>query len=154
MVTLVTSQRPIRAGAGSVSVRDHFWETTDDYHFDSQGLRRRIVARNAGNCLRGRSPSCPGLPSDPVLGGVIPVAPFSMMPTVPFGVPEVISSSFWGGVWGIVFVLTLPRFFRGISYWLASAITGGVALTLVYMFVVVPLKTGAMPPDMVGLLSS
>ena len=47
------------------------------------------------------------------LTGVIPVAPFSMMPTVPFGVPEVISSSFWGGVWGIVFVLTLPRFFRG-----------------------------------------
>jgi hypothetical protein len=45
----------------------------------------------------------------------------------------------------------LPRFFRGTSYWLASALTGGVALTLVYMFVVVPLKTGAMPPDMVGL---
>jgi hypothetical protein len=85
------------------------------------------------------------------LAGVIPVAPFSMMPTVPFGVPEVISSSFWGGVWGIVFVLMLPRFFRGTSYWLASAITGGVALTLVYMFVVVPLKTGGMPPDMVGL---
>jgi hypothetical protein len=85
------------------------------------------------------------------LAGVIPVAPFSMMPTVPFGVPEVFSSSFWGGVWGIVFVLVLPRFFRGTSYWLASAITGGVALTLVYMFVVVPLKTGAMPPDMVGL---
>jgi hypothetical protein len=74
-----------------------------------------------------------------------------MKPTVPFGVPEVISSSFWGGVWGIVFALMLPRFFRGTSYWLASAITGGVALTLVYMFVVVPLKTGAMPPDMVGL---
>jgi hypothetical protein len=25
MVTLVTRQQPIRAGAGSVSVRDHFW---------------------------------------------------------------------------------------------------------------------------------
>jgi len=85
------------------------------------------------------------------LPGVIPVAPFSMMPTAPFTVPEVISSSFWGGVWGIVFVLMLPRFFRGTSYWLASAITGGVALTVVYMFVVVPLKTGAMPPEMVGL---
>src|SRR6266542_231826 len=44
--------------------------------------------------------------------GVIPVAPFSLEPTVPFGVPEVISSSFWGGVWGIVFVLPLPRFFH------------------------------------------
>jgi hypothetical protein len=39
------------------------------------------------------------------LVGVIPIAPFSLEPTVPFGVPEVISSSFWGGVWGIVFVL-------------------------------------------------
>jgi hypothetical protein len=85
------------------------------------------------------------------LVGVIPVAPFSMKPTAPFGVPEVISSSFWGGVWGIVFVLLLPRFFCGTSYWLVSAITGGVVLTLVYMFVVVPLKTGAMLPDMVGL---
>ncbi len=83
--------------------------------------------------------------------GVIPVAPFSLKPTVPFGVPEVISSSFWGGVWGIVFVLTLPRFFHGRGYWLASAIIGGLALTLVYMFVVVPLKTSALPPNMGGL---
>jgi hypothetical protein len=85
------------------------------------------------------------------LVGVIPIAPFSLEPTVPFGVPEVISSSFWGGVWGIVFVLTLPRLFHGRGYWLASAIIGGLALTLVYVFVVVPLKTGALPPNMGGL---
>jgi hypothetical protein len=83
--------------------------------------------------------------------GVIPVAPFSLDPTVPFGIPEVVSSSFWGGVWGIVFVLILPHFFQGRSYWLASAIIGGLALTSVYMFVVVPLKTGALPPSMGGL---
>jgi hypothetical protein len=83
--------------------------------------------------------------------GVIPVAPFSLEPTKPFGVPEVVSASFWGGVWGIVFALTLPRFFHGTRYWLASAIIGGLALTLVYMFVVVPLKTGTLPSEMGGL---
>ncbi len=83
--------------------------------------------------------------------GVIPVAPFSLEPTKPFGVPEVVSASFWGGVWGIVFALTLPRFFHGIGYWLASVIIGGLALTLVYMFVVVPLKTGTLPSEMGGL---
>ena len=83
--------------------------------------------------------------------GVIPGAPFSWEPTKPFGVPEVVSASFWGGVWGIVFALTLPRFFHGLGYWLASAIFGGLALTLVYMFVVVPLKTGTLPSNMGGL---
>ncbi len=82
------------------------------------------------------------------LAGIIPVPPFNMAPTKPFGVPVVISQSFWGGVWGIVFVLTLPRWFRGAAYWAASLILGGVALTLVYMFVVVPLKTGGLPGAM------
>jgi hypothetical protein len=85
------------------------------------------------------------------LAGVIPVPPFNMAPTKPFGVPVVFSQSFWGGVWGIVFVLTLPRWFQGVSYWVAALVAGGVALTLVYMFVVVPLKTGALPEAMVPL---
>ena len=87
------------------------------------------------------------------VGGVIPVPPFSMKPMPPFGVPEVLSQSFWGGVWGIVFLLIVPRFFSGTGYWLASAVIGGIALTLVYMFVVVLLKTGALPPSMVGLFA-
>jgi hypothetical protein len=83
--------------------------------------------------------------------GVIPVAPFSLDPTKPFAIPEVVSASFWGGIWGIVFGLTLPRFFSRIGYWLASVIIAGLALTLVYMFVVVPLKTGTLPSNMGGL---
>jgi hypothetical protein len=82
---------------------------------------------------------------------VVPFAPFSMAPTKPFGVPDVISISFWGGVWGVVFQLTLPRWFSGAVYWIASAIIGGVALTLVFMFVVWPIKIGGLPPDMAGL---
>lgn len=85
------------------------------------------------------------------LAGLIPVAPFNMAPTKPFGVPVVLSDSFWGGVWGVVFALTLPRWFRGVGYWVAAAVAGGVVLTLVYMFVVVPLKTGGLPPHMGGL---
>jgi len=85
------------------------------------------------------------------LAGILPIAPYSMAPTQPFGVPVVLSQSFWGGVWGIVFLLTLPRWFHGTAYWVASAVIGGVALTLVYMFVVVPLKTGALPANMAML---
>jgi hypothetical protein len=35
--------------------------------------------------------------------------------------------------------------------WLASVIIGGLALTLVYMFAVVPLKSGTLPSNMGGL---
>ena len=85
------------------------------------------------------------------MAGIIPVPPFDMTPTKPFGVPALISISFWGGVWGVVFALTLPRWFRGTAYWIAALIAGGVALTLVFMFVVWPLKIGGLPPDMIGL---
>ena len=84
------------------------------------------------------------------LAGIVPFAPFNTAPTKPFGVPDIISISFWGGVWGVVFGLTLPRWFSGATYWVASAIIGGVALTLVFMFVVWPLKIGGLPPDVVG----
>jgi hypothetical protein len=77
----------------------------------------------------------------------IPALPiFNMAPTKPFGVPDIISISFWGGVWGVVFALTLPRWFSGTAYWIASAVIGGLALTLVFMYVVWPIKMGGMPP--------
>ncbi len=85
------------------------------------------------------------------LSGIVPFAPFNLAPTKPFGVPDIVSISFWGGVWGVLFVLTVARWFSGAAYWIASAVIGGVALTLVFMFVVWPLKIGGLPPDMVGL---
>lgn len=85
------------------------------------------------------------------LAGIVPFSPFDMKPTKPFGVPSVISISFWGGVWGVIFVLTLPRWFTGVTYWIAAIVAGGVALTLVFMFVVWPLKFGGLPPNMIGL---
>ena len=85
------------------------------------------------------------------MAGIVPFAPFDWSPTKPFGVPSVVSISFWGGVWGVVFALTVRRWFSGVAYWIASAVIGGVALTLVFMFVVWPIKIGGLPPDMVGL---
>src|SRR5258707_12056509 len=40
--------------------------------------------------------------------GYIPFAAWNTAPKPPFGVPSVISLSFWGGVWGIIFVLIEP----------------------------------------------
>jgi len=82
---------------------------------------------------------------------MVPSAPFSFAPTRPFGVPELISISFWGGVWGVIFGLTLPRWLSGAAYWIAAIVAGGVALTLVFTFVVWPLKFGDLPPSMLEL---
>ncbi len=71
--------------------------------------------------------------------GIAP-APWNLAPVPPFGVPAVASAAFWGGLWGIVFVLLAPRFGRGAGYWIASLLFGAVALTLVAWFVVLPLK--------------
>ena len=83
--------------------------------------------------------------------GVLPVPAFQFQPTKPFGIPVVVSQSFWGGVWGVVFALTVPRLVRGAAYWIAAFVAGAVVLTAVYAFVVVPLKTGALPPNLAGL---
>jgi len=85
-----------------------------------------------------------GLPH--ALLGIPAIPIFDMTPTKPLGVPAILSISFWGGVWGVVFALTLPRWFTGAAYWIASAVIGGIALTLVFIFVVFPLKNGILPP--------
>jgi hypothetical protein len=82
------------------------------------------------------------------VAGIIPVPAFDMSPTKPLGVPAVVSASLWGGVWGIVLALVVPRLFHGVSYWVASIVFGAVALTAVYAFVVVPIKTGAVPSNL------
>jgi ABC-type Fe3+-siderophore transport system permease subunit len=74
-----------------------------------------------------------------------------MAPTKPFGVPEIISISFWGGVWGVIFALVLPRWFSGTAYWIAAFVGGGLVLTIVFVFVVWPLKVGGLPRNLPGL---
>ena len=71
--------------------------------------------------------------------GYIDRAPFAMEATKPFGIPSVISLSFWGGVWGILLGLILERM-RGAKYWVLAAVIGAIAPTLVAGLVVAPLK--------------
>ena len=66
--------------------------------------------------------------------------PFSFEPTKPFGVPQLISLSFWGGVWGLILGLVLLRAHTPRVYWMIATIFGAIAPTLVAGFVVAPLK--------------
>ncbi len=71
--------------------------------------------------------------------GIVPFAPFSLSATEPFGVPAVLSASFWGGLWGLALVWVLARVGNQLV-WLKAALFGGVALTVVALLVVFPLK--------------
>ncbi len=89
-----------------------------------------------------------------VLGMKVP-APYSMNPTRPLGVPVVWSLAFWGGVWGVVLAAALHRM-EGWALVIASIIFGAILPTLVYFFVVAPLKGIPVPagwaPAMIGLI--
>ncbi|HEY9614228.1 hypothetical protein [Allocoleopsis sp.] len=69
-----------------------------------------------------------------------PRSPFPTAPTQPFGIPQIWSSAFWGGVWGLVFVTIAPRFRQDKSYWISALLFGAIAPTLVAWFLVAPLK--------------
>jgi hypothetical protein len=88
--------------------------------------------------------------------GYVNRPPFGMTPTKPFGVPSVVSLSFWGGVWGIILGAVLLRIASRSAYWLTAAIFGAIAPTLVAIFVAAPLKGQPMARDpkmlVVGLL--
>ncbi|MFN6482403.1 MULTISPECIES: hypothetical protein [unclassified Nostoc] len=69
-----------------------------------------------------------------------PRAPYSTAPTQPLGIPQIWSNAFWGGIWGVILVVIMPRFRHDKSYWLTALIFGAIAPTLVAWFVVAPLK--------------
>ena len=71
--------------------------------------------------------------------GVMPPAPYPTNPVPPFGVPLIASLCFWGGVYGFVFGLVLPRLPRGVPMWLLGLGLGLLA-ALIGWFVVAPLK--------------
>jgi hypothetical protein len=66
--------------------------------------------------------------------------PFQLDATWPFGLPQIWSLVFWGGLWGIAFGAAERRFPRGTMYWVAAFLFGAVLPTLVAWFVVAPLK--------------
>ena len=84
------------------------------------------------------------------VAGVVDRAPFAMTATKPFGVPQIVSLSFWGGVWGVILGLVLLRRSAGTAFWITALIFGAIAPTLVAIFVVPPLKglPGGFDPKM------
>jgi hypothetical protein len=73
--------------------------------------------------------------------GLLPAGPYSMKATAPLGVPQVLSSAFWGGLWGIVLVWLMATLRAADRLWVA-VLFGGVLPTLVAILVVTPLKGG------------
>jgi hypothetical protein len=71
--------------------------------------------------------------------GMTPATPYRMQPTSPWGIPQVWSIAFWGGVWGVVLALMLREMDRG-KLVLAALVLGAILPTLVAWFVVAPLK--------------
>ncbi|MGH6618297.1 MAG: hypothetical protein ACREF6_01990 [Alphaproteobacteria bacterium] len=72
--------------------------------------------------------------------GYIANPPYPVQPIPPFGLPRFWSLAFWGGVWGIIFVLVEQYFPRGAKYWLAALLFGALAPSLVDWFIVAPIK--------------
>jgi hypothetical protein len=72
--------------------------------------------------------------------GFIKAHIYSSSPTGPLGVPQVISLSFWGGVWGMLLARVEAHFPRGSLYWIYAFGFGAIFPTLVAWFVVAPLK--------------
>jgi hypothetical protein len=68
-----------------------------------------------------------------------PGTPYRMQPTSPWGIPQIWSIAFWGGVWGVVFAAMLRGMDRG-KLVLAALVLGAILPTLVAWFVVAPLK--------------
>jgi hypothetical protein len=71
--------------------------------------------------------------------GIYPVAQYKMQPLPPFGVPQVLSQCFWGGLWGIALAWTLAHW-RTVNYWLLAFAFGLIAPPLVGWFVVPLIK--------------
>ncbi|MBD2056106.1 hypothetical protein H6F88_08760 [Oculatella sp. FACHB-28] len=84
-------------------------------------------------------------------------APYSIDPTQPFGIPQVWSLSFWGGVWGLILAAISPYLPGDRRYWFATFLFGAIVPTLVTFFIVAPLKgqpiaTGGNPTAIITAL--
>jgi hypothetical protein len=78
----------------------------------------------------------------------VPLRTFSLAPVEPLGVPQVVSTAFWGGVWGIALAWTLRRLERrDAGYLLAGLVFGALLPSLVGWWVIAPLRGN---PPMAG----
>ena len=71
----------------------------------------------------------------------LPVKPWSLAPVAPFGVPQVVSLAFWGGLWGIPLALAVRRLPPTVAAVLLFGLVFGALLpSLAGWFVIAPLK--------------
>jgi hypothetical protein len=76
--------------------------------------------------------------------GMSSMPAYNLAPTVPFGVPSVVSLAFWGGIWGAAFALFANRLPGGSAYWVMTTLLGAALPSLVALLLVAPLKGGAL----------
>lgn len=69
--------------------------------------------------------------------GLSSFSAYRVTPVPPFAVPLVVSLSFWGGLYGVVFGLVAPRL--RLPYW-ATGMAVGLLAAMVGMFMVAPIK--------------
>lgn len=72
--------------------------------------------------------------------GLSRAAIYSMRPVPPFDVPAILSSAFWGGLWGIVAAYVVPRLPAAVDGPLGWMLFAAVVVTLVNWFIVQPIK--------------
>ncbi len=86
------------------------------------------------------------------VAGWSPNPPFNFRPTAPFGVPQIWSIAFWGGVWGLVYGLVAARLPQRNEpmYWIVAFLFGALALTLFGRFVLAPLRGQPINWDLIG----
>ncbi len=71
---------------------------------------------------------------------IIPRFPWNLAPIPPWGVPALASLTFWGGLWGIVYVAVRPLFPRSLPLLAAAFLFGALFPTFFGWFIVAPLK--------------
>jgi hypothetical protein len=70
------------------------------------------------------------------LGGLMP-PPYPTTPIPPWGVPQIIDFCFWGGLYGVAYGFAVQRLL--VPAWFSGLLLGVIA-SLVFWFVVLPLK--------------
>jgi len=84
--------------------------------------------------------------------GVAPYRPYSFERTKPFGVPQVFSLMFWGGVWGLILGLVLARVESPRLWWIVAIVFGAIAPTIVAGIIVRLRRLPMKPTPMLAIV--